>query len=174
MNLGMEIEYASLNRRIIAAIPDLELLTLILIPVGNFMNYVAYGAKHPFLLVAEFFDFKGDVVNTEELWNFLIADNFLLKYFVIQVISLLFLLAYHVYFWSKFSATPGKMLMKCRIVDSSSGDYPISWQRAVGRFFSYALSIAPLCFGFIIASFTKRKQTVHDFVSKTVVIRFIR
>lgn len=155
-----------------AATLDLVLLTIILIPLSALMNYFAYGAKHPFVLMAEFFDSRDDSVSTDELWTFLMTDWFLYKYIIVQVLSFVFLLLYHVYFWSKFAATPGKMLLKCKIVDSEDAMRPIPIKRYVARFFSYIISALPLCIGFIISSFTKRRQTLHDLISKTVVIRF--
>jgi len=72
-------------------------------------------------------------------------------------------------FWIYCSATPGKMAIGARIVDSASGRQPTQWQ-FVKRYIGYFLSSIPLCWGFIRAAFDPRKQGWHDKVAGTVVV----
>ncbi|KPK38017.1 MAG: hypothetical protein AMJ69_09570 [Gammaproteobacteria bacterium SG8_47] len=71
--------------------------------------------------------------------------------------------------WSKWGATPGKILMDCQIVDARSLG-PISWRQALLRVLGYALSAAVLYLGFVWMAFDKRKQGWHDKIAKTVVL----
>lgn len=73
-------------------------------------------------------------------------------------------------FWVYKSATPGKMILKLRIVDADSGGKP-STAQFVGRYFSYYLSTLPLMLGFIWVAFDQRKQGWHDKLAGTVVIK---
>ncbi|MFK7732086.1 MAG: RDD family protein [Pseudomonadales bacterium] len=73
-------------------------------------------------------------------------------------------------FWVYKSATPGKMVLKLRIVDADSGEQP-STAQFVGRYFSYYLSTIPLMLGFIWVAFDQRKQGWHDKLAGTVVIK---
>lgn len=73
-------------------------------------------------------------------------------------------------FWVYKSATPGKMILKLRIVDADTGDKP-STAQFIGRYLSYYLSIIPLMLGFIWVAFDQRKQGWHDKLAGTVVIK---
>jgi uncharacterized RDD family membrane protein YckC len=73
-------------------------------------------------------------------------------------------------FWIYKSATPGKMVMKLKIVDAKTGEQPSTGQ-FIGRYLAYYVSIIPLFLGFIWVGFDKRKQGFHDKLAGTVVIR---
>lgn len=72
-------------------------------------------------------------------------------------------------FWIYFSATPGKMAIKAKIVDARTGAKPSTGQ-FVGRYFGYFVSTIPLMLGFIWVAFDKRKQGWHDKLAGTVVV----
>ena len=73
-------------------------------------------------------------------------------------------------FWIYRSASPGKMALKLKIVDSSTGGKPSTGQ-FIGRYLAYYISIIPLFLGFIWVGFDKRKQGWHDKLAGTVVVR---
>ena len=73
-------------------------------------------------------------------------------------------------FWRFRGATPGKMLVKARIVTAGDLATP-STAKLVGRFFAYFVSIVPVFLGFLWIAFDKRKQGWHDKLAGTVVIR---
>lgn len=76
---------------------------------------------------------------------------------------------YHVVFEvSPLRATPGKALMKIAVVKSNGEKLTI--KDSIIRFAISFLSSALLCLGYLIALFTEKKQTFHDFVADTVVI----
>ena len=72
-------------------------------------------------------------------------------------------------FWIYKSATPGKMVLKTKIIDATTGDAPSKGQ-CIGRYFAYYLSILPFGMGFAWIAFDKRKQGWHDKLAGTVVI----
>ena len=69
---------------------------------------------------------------------------------------------------SKFQATPGMMLLSIRIEDYHKKR--ISFLRATGRFFASYLSSLFFCIGYIMIAFTPRKQGLHDYIAKTLVV----
>ncbi|MEH6550772.1 MAG: RDD family protein [Pseudomonadales bacterium] len=75
-----------------------------------------------------------------------------------------------IYLWHRFGATPGKMLLRLKVVDAKTGDIP-SVGQSVGRYFAYIVSTLPFFLGFIWIVFDKRKQGWHDKLAGTVVIQ---
>ncbi len=73
-------------------------------------------------------------------------------------------------FWSYRSATPGKMILSLEIVDAKTGGKPSAGQ-FIGRYFAYFVSTIPLCIGFLWIVFDRRKQSWHDKLAGTVVVR---
>lgn len=75
-----------------------------------------------------------------------------------------------VFFWVYKSATPGKMMIKARIVDARTGERP-SPRQSIIRYFANYLSLIPMGLGYIRIAWDPRKQGWHDLLAGTVVIR---
>lgn len=75
-------------------------------------------------------------------------------------------------FWIYKCATPGKMAVSTKIVDAKTGQTP-SISQLIGRYFAYIVSFLPLGLGFVWVSWDKKKQSWHDKLAGTVVIRRI-
>jgi uncharacterized RDD family membrane protein YckC len=73
-------------------------------------------------------------------------------------------------FWVYRSATPGKMLLKLKIVDADSGGKPTTGH-LIGRYLGYYVSTLPLLLGLIWVAFDKRKQGWHDKLASTAVVK---
>lgn len=86
------------------------------------------------------------------------------------VISWVFPAVAVILFWSYRSATPGKMILSLEIVDAKTGEKPSTGQ-FIGRYFAYFVSTIPICIGFVWVAFDGRKQSWHDKLAGTVVIR---
>ncbi len=78
-------------------------------------------------------------------------------------------LALIVIFWVKLGATPGKLLLDCRVVDAQTLQ-PLSWKKALLRCLAYAVSALPIYMGFIWIAWDKRKQGLHDKLAGTLVL----
>lgn len=78
-----------------------------------------------------------------------------------------------IWFWLRFSGTPGKMALKLKIVDAGTGN-KLTFGQAIGRYFAYILSAIPFFLGYIWVGFDKRKQSWHDKLAGTVVIRNVK
>jgi uncharacterized RDD family membrane protein YckC len=92
---------------------------------------------------------------------------------LVQIIVFLFeyifpILAF-VLFWVYRQASPGKMLIKAKIVDANTFQRASTGQY-IGRYFAYYLSALVLFLGFIWIGFDARKQGWHDKLANTVVI----
>ncbi len=72
-------------------------------------------------------------------------------------------------FWQLWQATPGKLLLDCRIVDARTLGKP-SFGQFLLRYVGYLLSALPLGLGFLWVLFDKRRQGWHDKLAKTLVI----
>ncbi|UJJ33262.1 RDD family protein [Halopseudomonas maritima] len=73
------------------------------------------------------------------------------------------------WFWRRFLGTPGKMLLRLRVVDARSGE-PLPLGQCVLRYIGYFVSALPLCLGFLWVAFDSRKQAWHDKIGGSVVI----
>lgn len=79
-------------------------------------------------------------------------------------------LAFYWFFLKRFSATPGKMLFRIKVV-SSDGE-PLSHGQIVGRFFSeVAAKYFTLCIGYLVAAFDDEKRAMQDHFCNTRVIK---
>jgi uncharacterized RDD family membrane protein YckC len=70
---------------------------------------------------------------------------------------------------SAHQATPGKRLLKLKVVSMSH--CRLTFPQATCRFYAKFLSTFVLLVGFAIAIFHSRKQTLHDMISGTLVVR---
>jgi uncharacterized RDD family membrane protein YckC len=70
--------------------------------------------------------------------------------------------------WAVFSATPGKMIVRAKIVDATTGLKP-SITKLIIRYLAYILSAFPFGMGFIWIAFDSRKQGWHDKLANTIV-----
>jgi uncharacterized RDD family membrane protein YckC len=76
--------------------------------------------------------------------------------------------SYATFFNGRFGATPGKMALSLKIV-RPDGE-PISFARALGRFFAEKLSGLILCVGYMMAGWDEEKRALHDRIADTRVI----
>lgn len=162
-------EYASFNRRIFSSTIDVLIIALLLTPITNLLDFLLYNNKGLAVMIGEFFKSRNNTVSSEELWQFLSENHILTKYFFVQFVLFLMIGLFFVGFWNYKGQTPGKMITRCKIADARSGATP-TMKQCITRFFSYVPSTLLLCIGFIMASFTKRKQGLHDMIANTIVI----
>lgn len=71
---------------------------------------------------------------------------------------------------SKFQSTLSGRILGLRVTDLAGE--PISFNRATVRHFAMYLSaLTPFAVGYLMAFWTKRRQTLHDYLSSTLVVR---
>lgn len=136
-----ELEYVGFWARFGASIIDTILLLMI---------------TYPLLL-----SFYGESYSSEESY-FLGTFDFIVSWVfpAVAIIS----------FWMVKQATPGKMAISAKIVDAKSG-CALTITQSLVRYLAYFISAAPLGLGFIWVVFDDRKQSWHDKIAGTVVVR---
>ena len=85
------------------------------------------------------------------------------------VLAVAWTVAYFVFFWSASGQTPGSRLMGLR-VEHRSVDGAVSARRALVRVLALPLSALPLCAGFLLILFERRRRALHDLIAGTVVV----
>ena len=143
------LRYAGFWRRLLALTLDSALYTALILPLLVMIYGPAY--LHWWL---------GD---SSELASYGFLD--LLLTYVSPFVAV-------VAFWRTWQATPGKLLLDCRVVDARTLQ-PLGLRQAIIRALAYILSALPLYLGFVWAAFDKRKQALHDKVAGSVVIQVI-
>ena len=85
------------------------------------------------------------------------------------IANILVTIAY-IFFWVKYAGTPGKLILKMKVLDAETGN-PLTISQAVLRYVGYLVSGLMLCIGFIWVAFDAKKQGWHDKIAKTVVVK---
>jgi uncharacterized RDD family membrane protein YckC len=88
-----------------------------------------------------------------------------------QLLSWLLMLPYFVYFEGSSGQTIGKKLMNIQVVDAGSLQPGIGTGRAVGRYFGRILSSIPCGLGYLWMLWDGEKQTWHDKLATTKVVK---
>lgn len=76
---------------------------------------------------------------------------------------------YHTFFVYQYGATIGKIIMKIRVLEYVTMDKP-TLMCALTRAIFRVVSEVIFYLGFVLAFFDKNKQTLHDKISKCVII----
>lgn len=147
--------------RMLASVIDSLLSIVILLPVFNIFRNI-YGPDEIQLLLATG-ELKPENLSNAQFLELLTKQitSFTLQNAIIAIAVILF--------WIYCSATPGKMLLKMKIVDAKTGARP-SRKQCIIRYFGYIISILPLGLGFIWIYYDRKKQGWHDKIAGTVVL----
>ena len=86
-----------------------------------------------------------------------------------NVLSFLLSLAYSVWMLSNYSSTIGMMVLKIKITKENGKK--ITYQDAILRYFASILSGIVLLLGYLWMIWDSKKQTWHDKIAKTIVIK---
>ena len=91
------------------------------------------------------------------------------------VLGIIIGVAYAVYFWTTSGATPGKMLMKLRVVRFGTTELElVDSGTAVVRYLGYIPSSLVLGLGFFWVLWDPNKQAWHDKIAGTQVVKLIQ
>jgi uncharacterized RDD family membrane protein YckC len=76
---------------------------------------------------------------------------------------------YYIGFHWRFGWTPGKRILRIRVIrDSDSG--PLTLGLSAGRYFAQILSALPFGAGYLMVVLNRKKQALHDVIAGTVSI----
>ena len=143
------MEYGGFFLRTCAYLIDYILLIIITTPILR----LVYGTQ------IEQIPFENEM---EALLYIQGPTDFLLRFIAPSVVIFIF--------WLQYDATPGKMFLGMKIVDADTGGRPQPRQyliRILGQFVSFFFFFI----GVIWVAFDPRKQSWHDKMARTVVIR---
>jgi len=84
------------------------------------------------------------------------------------LVNLAIAVSYQAYFLTRYSATPGKLALRLKVIPAKGG--PVSLPLAIGRYFAYYVSMFTLGIGYMMAGFDAQKRALHDRVCETRVI----
>jgi uncharacterized RDD family membrane protein YckC len=87
-----------------------------------------------------------------------------------NLIQFIIALGYAVYFWSSSGQTPGKSVMKLKVVHADGGNVLTPGQ-AVVRYIATIISAIPLLLGYLWAIWDPKHDTWHDKIATTKVIK---
>jgi len=87
--------------------------------------------------------------------------------YLFQFVAIYF---YFGYFYSKKGASPGKMVLNLKIVDTNAGRNPGYWKAFFRETIGKALSALSLGIGFLMVVFRKDGKALHDIVFSTQVL----
>jgi len=161
-------QYVGFWMRLLAFFIDVLVLVVVLLPV----MIALYGGGYLSRLGTEFSVFltsSGDPnADAARMLEVLGSSNSALAALLDIKVQIALIIA-TILFWRFRGATPGKMLIKAKIVNAETLA-PASTGRLIGRFFAYIVSCI-FMLGFIWIAFDKRKQGWHDKLAGTVVVR---
>ncbi|WP_109439904.1 RDD family protein [Acinetobacter haemolyticus] len=83
-----------------------------------------------------------------------------------QILSAIF----YIFCWVKFAGTPGKRLLRLKVLDEQTGHH-ISVGQGIIRYIGYIPATLVFFIGLIWIAFDRKKQGWHDKMAKTVVVR---
>jgi len=138
---GPQQEYASLNQRVLALVIDLVLAALITVPLLTFF----YGSQ---LFISPYL-FEG-------------AASILL---IVVILPLTLLI-----FWKTKGASPGKLILRIRIV-SEHDRKPPNITHCFIRLCGYFIAIATLGISIFTLLFNSKHQALHDKLANTLVVK---
>lgn len=77
---------------------------------------------------------------------------------------------FFVFCWVKFAGTPGKRLLRLKVLDEKTGEN-VTVGQAIIRYIGYIPATLVFFIGLIWVAFDSKKQGWHDKMAKTVVVR---
>lgn len=171
--------YPSFNTRLIAAIIDLAIASVIIIPISMMISYNIYDNLPPSqelkLIFNKSLNNASDYAVARkqldldpEYQKFMLEKGYS-AIFMEQSIQLVLLAIVIFICWLKMSSTPGKKIFSLKIVNAKDFSEPTVVQLLV-RLFSYIVSMLPIGLGMFYILFNKQKRAWHDLISDTVVV----
>lgn len=161
------VEYGGFWIRFAAYLIDSIVIGIPLFIVTVIIFLVFFGTMDVFSILVESTN-PGYEMTEEEA--FALLGSYFGAFAVAVIINFLAAVAYFAGLQSsKWQATVGKKLLGLKVTDLQ-GDR-ITFGRALGRYFAMVFLSGILCIGYIIAAFTEKKQSLHDLIASTLVIK---
>lgn len=92
------------------------------------------------------------------------------QYTWLDIVVQIFSVVFYIGCWVKFAGTPGKRILKLKILDADTGEH-LTTGKAIIRYVGYIISSLVLLLGLIWVAFDKKKQGWHDKMANSVVVK---
>ena len=168
--LTRKVRYATFNTRLLAAAVDITIITLIALPVSQWLQGVFYQPINVQLFAAVLSSTMPNVQMNDAFWALIRQEHVVQKIFINNLLQLSLVAFYILPFWFKKHTTPGKALMGIEIRDATTYEL-MTHKQMVLRFFGYIISGIPLTLGFMWMGFNKKRRCWHDFMAHTIVVK---
>lgn len=145
-------QYAHFGQRFFAMLIDNIIFGIILSPI--FM--MLFGSKTYTQKEVE------TILNTQGVMGLIDPKEMFIQQLVVLSITL--------FFWVRFAGTPGKRLLKLKVIDATTGNKLTPLQSLV-RYLGYFISAFPMGLGFLWVVMDEKNQGWHDKLANSVVIR---
>lgn len=163
--------YAGFNRRMLAATIDSVLALIILAPfVDYFMGQ--YAPLPPLdwsVLQGRITPGMTDAEVNRLMAQYVIDSGYAKQWFSNTMTQFTILALATGLCWRLWGATPGKKLLRMKVVDAKTEALLSDWQVIV-RLFGYVISTLFFCIGFFWMGLDKRRQAWHDKLARSLVI----
>ncbi len=159
--MNTSVHYAGFWVRFIASLLDTFFLAL---PIAVVVYFVSDGNWFDF---AQYQQNMAYAMNANAHKALAMQPQTSLKWELIFEVSVLLVT---MLFWKRWrGATPGKRLVKIKIVDFKTHQ-EIDNKQALTRSLGYIISTLPFLIGFLLVAFRKDKRALHDLLAGTVVL----
>ncbi|NET71295.1 MAG: RDD family protein [Sphaerospermopsis sp. SIO1G2] len=159
------VRYASFHDRIFATVIDVALMMFLLGPLSMWLSSVAHGTiiSYPLDGLPPHAS-AGQMLAHLEQSGYLYAMllDYGLHYVVMGVLILLC--------WHYYAATPGKWLLRMRIVDQRSYCKP-PLPQLLRRYAAYLVTLLPATLGILWIMIDKKRRGWHDICGGTMVVK---
>lgn len=175
------IQYASFDRRLLAATIDFLIIAFISIPFSLVLGYMFFGSNGPTgvmqaALESYTLQLKNNSIPSSSVWQHItvMASAFkeqgvFYRYLLYQLSSFILIYCYIVLSWFYFGATIGKQILGVKIIRIDGSK--MSFSRCNLRFLAYFISLLVFFIGFVWIYWNKQRRGWHDYIAGTVVIR---
>lgn len=167
-----EKRHGSFNNRMMAATLDSLVVTLLLAPLVDIaFNYYYGPGPISFNEIGARVQAEGETGHTfSRMVEIMKETGFWDRAMLNYKWQIAVLCVYVTICWHAWSATPGKMLLKLKIVDAKTGEPMKDWQ-SIMRVVGYFISAIPFGLGFFWIGLNKQKRGWHDYLANTLVIQ---
>lgn len=163
-----KMEYGGFWIRFVAYFIDSIIIGIPLAILAFIIFVVFFGANENLMAIISDPDYVDYGVTEAEALS--ILGSYLGALGVIMIINLVVWISYFAGMHSsKWQATLGKKMLGLKVADLHGNR--ITFWRALGRYLAMSFLSGILLIGYIIAAFTEKKQSLHDFIASTVVIK---
>lgn len=156
-------KYPTFNRRMLAATID-SILLLAFTPLVNILAPIQMESLGHYTI-----DPNDPHSSQRFLMYVLNNEEFVRSWTSNFMMQMVFWCVYSAIFWHFWSATPGKMLLRMKVVDSKT-EGRINDLQVFLRAAGYLISATFFCLGFFWIAFNKKRRGWHDYLGDTVVI----